>query len=232
MSSDELPGRVDHPGPFAGSQSGFEHQLRGFLVQIVQSSRVDPGELPGGQIGQRIPGPQRQGLAEHDPGLIDLVTSVGQPPALGHQFSEADGINLIGGDPQDPAGPPGLDHRTGRGQHTTQPRDVGPQHDRGPGRWFVGPDLVDQPVRRHDPVGVQGQQREDGSLLDAAQHQLDLAVADRDRPEQTHPHASILTARRTWRPRGYRPPSGSRPMKASRRVCTSASSGTGTAGPY
>ena len=58
----------------------------------------------------------------------------------------------------------------------------------GAARRGAVPEPVDEGVERHDGVGVQRQQGEQGPLLRRAEIEGDLSVVDGDRPQQRQAH--------------------------------------------
>ena len=100
------------------------------------------------------------------------ISLLQQPPALGGQPHEAVGVVLVAADPQHVAGPARdeelvLAASAPRLERFAQVRD-GALDDVGRrvGRRLA-PQLVDQPIQRHDLVRVQEEQRKNGPLLRA-----------------------------------------------------------------
>jgi hypothetical protein len=165
------------------------------LLQRLQPKPVEPLDLglrPAlvGELGQRRPSPEREGLPEQH---VRLRGRGG--PGLSHELLEAVqvqrgaiGTKLVrGGDRPDDA----------VAQLAAEPRDVRLEHLRGRGRRPAGPELLDQDVARDRLVGPEEQDREQGARLVSAQRDLAALGDHLERPEETELHASIVPEPRT-----------------------------------
>ena len=101
----------------------------------------------------------------------------------------------------EPAGPPTrplADPLAGLGDRAAQPRNVGLQRKRRLCRRLIVPELVDQPVQRHQSVDVEGQQSEHGPLLAAPQPQPNAVSADTGPRSRTLIPAVCTRGARCW----------------------------------
>jgi hypothetical protein len=162
-----------------------------------QAELGEPGDLALGErleghVGEGVAAPQGVRLAEQVVGC-GRVDRQGGPAGTG-QTLETDRVQLVGRDPQQVAGRPPGDHGRSRArppariQHPPQHRHVGPQRDRGPGGRLPRPELVDQPVDRDHPVGVDQQQHEQGALLGAGDQDGTVVASHFERPKDPVPH--------------------------------------------
>ena len=126
------------------------------------------------ELAERFAPPQQQCAREQSAGAVG-VAGVERGPGRGQRRFEAGGVDLLIGGPQQVAGRAGdQDRRWPAGgavglEHSPQVGDVRLQRSRGPGRRLVGPQLGDEGVERHDPIGVEEQQGQQGALLAAAE---------------------------------------------------------------
>jgi hypothetical protein len=94
---------------------------------------------------------------------------------------------------QDVAAGPRLQHVV-RLEQLPQPGDVLLERSRGVLRRRLAPQLLDQPVARDDRARVEQQQREQASLLRAAETYLPLVLPDLERAEETEIEARSQSA--------------------------------------
>ena len=126
------------------------------------AERVEPGGLGAGHPAGRTPvergaTPCLEGAAETGGGLRGLPLE--RRMRLAHRQLEPTRIDLAGARDQPVGRPLGLDAAR---QETTQCRDLHLEGVLGGGRRLVSPDLVDQPIARDEPAGLDeegGQQR-------------------------------------------------------------------------
>lgn len=69
-----------------------------------------------------------------------------------------------------------------------QPRDVGLERVRGRGWWISAPDLVDEPLDRHDLTGTEQENCQDGALLRPAERNTLSARPHLEWPENAELH--------------------------------------------
>jgi hypothetical protein len=72
---------------------------------------------------------------------------------------------------------------TVRAERLAKPRDVDLQRVAGGSGWVVGPQLLDQPVARHDAVGLEQQDRQQRPLLGPTEREPVTVRADLERAE-------------------------------------------------
>ncbi len=186
-------------------------------VQASPLARGDPGE-----IRQRRAPPRRPGLPEHPVRSQQITGSAGLPRLL-NQPLEAQPINILRGHLQRvPRRPP--DQNPGRLarppirlQSTAQVRHIRLHGPGRPGRRIVPPQAVDQLSHRHDPVGLQHQQREHATLHRPAQRHRALAVHHLQRAQHPELHPRLFHSA-TFSPGSRRP----RGMAPHRLVCCGA----------
>ena len=177
-----------------------EHQLRlhPFLpcreAELLQPGRLGHGERLVGEVGQRRAPPQGQGLGQAGRGHLGPSVG-GGPPALVHQPLEPGGVEVVGTDVQHVAGLPALEQWVAAGgQHLPQPGDLDLDRPGGVGRRLAMPQVVDDAVGRHQPAGVDEQQRQQGPLLRPPEVERTSLVLDLDGPEDAELHRPESTA--------------------------------------
>ena len=132
-------------------------------------------EAPVGEVGQRRPRPEPERLSQRARPLPRR-----HPPRLQHEPLEAAHVDRLGIDPQPVAGRPRLE-RLGAEQ-LPQARHAVLHVGRRRGRRSPLPQLVDQPVERHDVVRLQEEERHQRALLRPTQ------------PDRHTPHTSLQRA--------------------------------------
>ena len=171
------------------------------------------------QVRQGRAAPQRQRLAEALAGrrgraLRKLRTT------LADQALEAVQVQGVGLDPEDIAGRPGDEQTAVRIEQLAQRRDI-ELHELGRGRGRpLAPELVDDPIARHDLVRVEQQQRQDRPLLrrpELDRHTLDHRLERAEKPELDHLTSDPNRAQLLAVVHGSNPASG-RPPPAFRRA--------------
>ena len=137
----------------AGGEIGVDALLECRLTQLLEARDLDLREGLVLQVGQRVPAPERQCLAQLLPGVLGVRAA-----SIAEQLLEAGKIELRGLDLEEIAGRPR--DEPALAQLLSQPRDVYLDALGRRRRRLVPPELVDQAVGRHDLVRVQEQQRE------------------------------------------------------------------------
>ena len=141
-----------------------------------------------GEIVERGAAPERVGDAVE----ADCGRGIrGDAPAgRGDVRLEAAQVELLGFGVQDVAARPVL--QPIGAERLAQARDVGLQHVAGRRRRGLGPDLLDQAVRRDDGACAQEQEREHGPLLGSAERDRRVAGPHLQRPKQPEVHEPKL----------------------------------------
>ncbi len=180
----ELAGQ---PGGAAALEVGVDPGLQGGDALLVEPGDGGAGERRVGDVGQRRAAPQREGVAQERGGALGR-----RRPGLAHEVLEPGQVELRALDAQQVArlarDEPPVAHRT------PQPRHVDLDALRDRRRRRLAPDLVDQPVGRDDLVGVQQQDREQGTLARAAERQRAAVRVGLHRSEQPELHRGSFTA--------------------------------------
>ena len=167
----ELRQLPDHVGVTPERELRLESPLQRPQPQLVEPRDGALGERLSGQVGQRVPAPEPEGLVERGDRLRGL--GLVRPRA---QRLEAPQVERLGPDVDDVSGRPGLDRRLAERPPQLGDLAVNLRH-RGR-RGVAGVELVRDAVDRDHPTGVEQQQREDRAL-DAPPERDLLAVAAR-----------------------------------------------------
>ena len=172
-----------------GLEQGDQASLGGGQAELVQPGDLGLGELLVGEVGIRRPPPQRQCGLQRDQGGLG-ITRAQEADALGRQALEAHDVDGVRLHSQEIAGGLGREHvraaPVGAGglQEAPEPGDIGLQRCHGACRGLVTPELLDQPVDGHHPVGRHDQHREERPLLRAAQGEQLPAADDLERAQR------------------------------------------------
>jgi hypothetical protein len=157
----------------------FYEILFGFEDEFVEAAAFAASRRVVGQLVQGWAADERERLVQQLLGG-DRVARLALGSAGGHERLEAVGIDHVR--PQQVA-------VVARDQHLrTEPsrpraRDIRAQHRHGVGWWIAGPQRLDHPIRRDGLAAMQQEQREQRTLLRAAERKL-LAVTPGDRLAQ------------------------------------------------
>ena len=200
LAPQPLPGRMlghqplqlpDQPGVVAGGQPQLHQRLDRPQVQLLQPGRLGQGPGLVGELGQGRGPPQPERLRQRPGRRVP-----GRPAGLGDQPLEPGRVHLAG---------VGLQHVPGRaGDHQPGPgRPQGPAQGRHPAlegvgrvpRGVVAPQVLDQPVGRHHPAGVDQQVGQQGPLLGPRHPHQARSVADLQRPQDPELHPLLLPQR-------------------------------------
>jgi hypothetical protein len=184
----------------AQGQLRLDELLGGGEPKPLQAADLSLSEGVIGEVGQRGTAPQRERFPEQLGGALRRAVRE-RAGALGEQALEARPVELVGADPDQVAAPLGDDQALGviaALKRLPQPRDVHLEALRRGGRRTLVPELVDQPIARHELVGVQEQDGQHRTLLAAGERQLLSLVADLERAEdaEVHSAASLVAVSR------------------------------------
>ena len=157
------------------------------LLQREQPLFLEPGAVRACErvveIAERRPAPERERFPHRLRGA-GAVAAVD----FAEQLLEAIEVELARLDPHEVAR--GLRHDPLAPERLAEAGDVDLQRRAsGLGRSRV-PKLVDQAVAGDNPVGLEQEEREQRTLLDAAEGELPAVVGDLERPEDPKLHAS------------------------------------------
>ena len=161
------------------------------ILKRRQSRLPKPGDLAlrealVGEIGQRLPTPQRKRLAQAPVG-DRRVTRGKRALAAGHQRLKTADVNLLALDREQITVSPRQDHIVA--ERLAQLRDVALNDlDRARGRPLA-PQLVDQPIGRQHLAAVNQQHSQQRTLLSAAQRDQATILRDLKRPKYPKVHA-------------------------------------------
>jgi len=146
----------------AQGQVGVDPGLQRGQPQLLQPGRLGPGERVVGQVGQHRAAPQPQRFAQH-------LRRLGRPaglqrrPAGGEPVLEPRRVQVLLVHPQEVATAAGHQHlaRLAPGavrlQRPAQVEHIGLQRAGPPLGRIPAPDVVGEPVHRHDPVRLNQQ---------------------------------------------------------------------------
>ncbi len=138
---------------------GIDPPLDRQQAQLLQTRDRRLRERLVGEIRERRPTPEPERLAQQ-PGSGG---GIGRGSLLDEPLEAAD-VELVAVEPQDVAGRARDEQRGAGAERLAQPRDARLQRRRARLGRLARPELLDQPVRRDDLVGVEEQEREQVSL--------------------------------------------------------------------
>ena len=175
------------------TQIGLHPLLDGDESQLLQSGGLGPHERLVAQRAEGRAVPQAKRPTKNVGGAPRRAADQRRPACCDQSF-EADRIHV---DPLDvqhvarpardqdaarlPCRPSGLDH-------TPQVLHVGLQRGCRAGRRIAPPEVVDQPISRHDLVGVNHEIGQQSRLPGRPEHHTASVDHDTDRPEHTELH--------------------------------------------
>ena len=156
--------------------------------QLLQPGRLRPGERVIGQVGQHLAPPQAQRLPQRPGGLLVPARLQRRPPGREAVLEPRRVQPLTVHAQQVPAAPGHQDLARrapgpARLQRLAQVRDVDLHGGDPPLGRVPGPEVLGEPVQRHDPVRLEQQQREHGPLPRAAQRHRTTGPGDLQRSE-------------------------------------------------
>ena len=128
-----------------------------------------------GDVGERRPAPQPEGLPERVGGRYGVL--VDQGPAAGDQLLEDGDIELTRVDIQPVCAALSLEPPVAS-QLPAQSRNLVVEHLVGGGRRRLAPQVLHQPVPRHRLVSPQQQEDQEGALSPGSDRELARAVID------------------------------------------------------
>jgi hypothetical protein len=138
---------------------GLDRILHGGQAALLQPHHLPLAAGSQGDVGEGRPPPQPDCVAQQ-PCRPSWITGGQRGPTLSGQPLKAGKIELLGANVDQVAGrlgaqhPPGPSPGPGRLQHLAQVGHIHLQHATGSIGRVLAPELVDQPVRRHDLCGV------------------------------------------------------------------------------
>jgi hypothetical protein len=157
-------------------------------VKLAEAGDLTPSELRVDEVGERRASPKAQARAQRARRAIG-VTRFERAQAFVKQSLEARGVELVVSDSQQVAGVVRHEHLGGLSarppwlQRRTQVGHVGLQGVQRAVRWAVFPQLLKEPVARHNVVRLEEQQRENPTLLRTAESYRAAINDDLQRPE-------------------------------------------------
>ena len=172
---------------------GFDPLLLGGEAELVEARDLGLREVRVSELRQCGAAPERERLAQLLRRELGLAARASAPCVL-ERVPKDVGIELTALEVEAVSVAVGLERSTRRAQSPTQPRDERLQRlQRRRGRRLA-PEPVDEPVRRHDLVRVEQQDREELALLPAGD--LDALALDDDFERAEDPR--FHRAPRSW----------------------------------
>jgi hypothetical protein len=166
--------------------------LAGEQAQLLEPPGLAAGEDLRLRVGERRPAPQGERRLEH---RTSRLRPVGRERRLrlAEQALEAGRVQPLRLQIEEVALPARHDQARLLAELLPQPRGehLEPLH-RGR-RRIVGPELVHEPVARHDPVQVHEEERQKGALLGRPERQARASAIGLDRPQ--YPERRLLQCR-------------------------------------
>jgi hypothetical protein len=207
----------------AKRQVRVDPRFEGGEPQFLQPGRLGPGEGVVSQVGQHTAAPQPQRLAQRPRGFV-VPARVQRGPPRGEPVLEHRRVQVLAAHPQQVTAAPGDQDVAGgppgpaRIQRPAQMKHVGLQGGGPPLGWVPAPDVFGQPVHRHDPVGLQQQQRQHRPLPRTAQRHHLSGSRDLQRPE--NPELCQLGLVGHCVSSHHNPPPGCPPSRPGQRLAT------------
>jgi hypothetical protein len=172
---------ADQVGVAAARQVGVDALLERGEPQLVQPCDLGLRERLVGEVGERRAAPQRERLAQ----LLGRAGGL-RPARLAAQPLEQREVQLVALH---------VEHVAGRARGQPLGAELAPQaHDVAldalghGGRRRLSPQVGDQPVGRDDLVGAQQQDRQQGALLDASEHERPVLLDNLQGSEEPELH--------------------------------------------
>jgi hypothetical protein len=178
----------------AQGKLGLDPVFQDGQAALLQPHHLTLAAAGQGDVGRGRPPPQPQRLSQQ-PCRPGRVTGGQRRPTLAGQPLERGQVELLGAEVAQVAGRPCAQQATGRPpglaglQDLAEVGHVDLQAVPGGLGAVLAPQLVDQPLDRHHPAGVQQQHGQEGPLLGAAKRQpLALGVQGLQRAENPELH--------------------------------------------
>ena len=178
----ELPDEVGVP---AERQVGVEPVDQRVQAKLLEPTDLMLGERLVGELGERRAAPHRERFAQQQRRALRVTGGLRSAPVRDPLLEPVD-VELPRPDAECIASCQRLE--TAVAQDAAQLGDVVLDDLRRRRRRLLGPELVDQPVRRERFVRVDQQKREQRALLAAADRDLPPVVADLERTEDVEIH--------------------------------------------
>jgi len=169
MRRDQRLELTDHRGVAPERELHLDAILDCSQTELLKARGLSLSERAIGNLGQRRPPPQRQGLVEENQ-RVDGLTITECAPARLDQPREPIRVELVGLDLKDVAGRPRDEPvpRVGRGsirlKELPQLRDIHVHHLRGALRRVFAPEVIYQLASGNNLIRVQEKAREQGLL--------------------------------------------------------------------
>src|SRR3954447_4098744 len=172
-------------GMLAEREVGLHGELDRLDAPLLELADVGLDERGVAEVGERVGPPQRERVGEQ-PRRPRRVAGGQAFAACVDERAEAVDVQLVGPDTQHVRRRAGLEHRLLRRhvQRATQPRHIDVHGLRRIRRWPVGPQHVDDLLRRHRLVAMEEQRREQLARLSAPERQRQPVAAHLERAEQ------------------------------------------------
>jgi hypothetical protein len=176
----------------AEREVGVDSVLERRKTKLLEPPDLGLGKRLGRELTERRPSAERERLAQ--PFRRRGMVAAGERFAAFRRKSlELLHVERVMVEQEHVATWPGLDQPVGRRQRLPQLRDVDLK---GLGRALRGlaiPELLDEPILRHDAVCVHEQDRKERALLTAGKWNDPLAVPDLERPEDPKLHPRLCS---------------------------------------
>ena len=169
----------------AEGQIGFDALLDTVKAQLFEPCDFCLGEGIEPEIGQCRPAPEREGPPQH-PCRVRGGTAGERLTPAGEQLLEALHVDLVRSGPEQVAHRPG--DETALRKRSAQTRDGRLQRIHRRWRSVLPPQLHKQPLGRHDLVGVQHEQGEDGPLAHPSHGNRQPILCEFERTQEANLH--------------------------------------------
>ncbi len=161
---------------------------------LVEETRLGRRERLEGEVGERGPAPEPEGLPQKLRASVAISVPEGLN-ALGRELLEAEAVQLAGLDEKRVAARARRD--AVRSEELPEPRDAHLERVLGRTRRFAAPERLDQLIRRDGLIGVDEQEREQHSLLLASELERPAVVLHLERTQDSEVRRCASSVRRT-----------------------------------
>ena len=173
----------------AEGQIGFDAFLDAVKAQLLQPCDFCLSEGIEPEIGECRPAPEREGPPQQPSRVRGGATDERLTPA-GEQLLEALHVHFVRSGAEQVAHRPG--DETALRKRSAQTRDGRLQRIHRRWRRILSPQLHKQPLGRHDLVGVQHQQGEDGPLAHPSHCNRQPILCEFERTQEANLHGPLL----------------------------------------
>jgi hypothetical protein len=201
MRGDEPFELADEVGVAAQGEVGLDSLLERAEAELLQPRCLGLSERLIGELVQRWAAPENQGVAQ-DPCSVLGPADGERLLAVRDQRFEAARVDRVRLDAEQVAGRAGDDQAVA--ERAAELRDGVLEHLRRGRRRPLAPEPVDQPIARHDLVGVQQEQREQRPLPSTRELDLSAFLDELQGPQDPELHLASSRPGDCPIPSGYR----------------------------